>query len=128
VVTDIVEVGLDFSLSHVDIEVDDADSDATAWRIGPYAEANFPVDAEGTVLLAPGIGVSYSSLEGDAFDLDGFDFTVAATLKCFVAENASVDSGLQFTYFTGDADTGGFGDVDADGFVIGPRIGISIWP
>lgn len=45
------------------------------------------------------------------------------------AKDASVDLGLFFTYESGTADAGGFrNDLDVEGFTIGPRVKISIWP
>lgn len=128
VATELFEVGVNFSVSHVDLEVEDVDTDATSWLLGPYAELNFPINEDGTAVFAPGLGLAFTSTEGEGFDLEAFGVTLAGTLKYFLADSASIDVGLQFTYVTGDADVDGGGDWDADGFIIGPRVGISIWP
>lgn len=82
-------------------------------------------------MLAPGIGASFTGGEGDLFAFDnfeGFAFMAAGTLKRFAVDNAGIDVGFQFMYFTASGDPRDEGDFDTKGLAIGPRIGISIRP
>lgn len=121
------EFGVITGLEYVDIDVEGISDDATSWRLGPYAELNFPVGADGRAVLAPGLGILYVNLDGSGLEINGVQFRASASFKYFVVENASVEAGLEFAYLIGSADAGGI-DLDADGFSIGPRVGISIWP
>lgn len=126
--TELVEVGLTAGLEYADLEIGGfSGEDALSWTVGPYADLNIPVNEDRTIVLSPGFGVAYSRFEGAGAEVDGVEIRLTGMLKWFVAESASLDIGLEFSYLIGQADDG-FASADADGFTIGPRVGISIWP
>lgn len=127
--TERFEFGLNLGVDHQDVEIGNAESDATAVTVGPYVALNFPANSTGSVVFSPVVGAGYSGLFSDLVDVDAFQVGVGGELKWFVAKDASIDLGIFFNYQVGEAEVSGFsGSLDADGFSIGPRVKISIWP
>lgn len=126
-ITELVEAGLDFDAEYNEIEVAGSDEDAWVLGVGPYGALNFALNRANTIFMGPSLALKYRHLDSDATDVDLFQLVVGGELKAFVAENASVDVGIFFSYVTGEGEVSGF-DYDVDGFSIGPRVGISIWP
>lgn len=125
----IFEVGLNLGVDYEEIEIGTLETDATTVAVGPYFAFNIPVNPSRTSVFSPMIGMGYSGLFSDGVDVDAFFIELGTEFKFFVAKDASIDLGFFFQYETGEAEVSGLvGDLDADGFTIGPRLKISIWP
>lgn len=125
--TEAIELGGDLAVAYQDVDVQGSSSHGWSLAVGPYIAGNFPVNAARTAVLSPSLFLGYNHEDFGAADFDAFQFAVGGELKYFVAESASVDAGIFFSYLTGSG-RGGGAHFDIDGWSIGPRLGISIWP
>ena len=87
---------------------------------------NIPTSIQGLV-IAPWVGLGYIGSESDDVEVSLFSVSLGAEAKWFVGDDASVDFGVALSYADGETDIDGF-ELDASRIVIGPHIGISIWP
>jgi hypothetical protein len=127
--TELFECGLSLGVTHTDVEIESSSSDATTVDVGPYFALNFPVNDAETIVLSPVIFLGYSGLFSDVVDTNAFQAEFGGEAKFFVAKNASIDVGFFFAYLVGDSDVSDFDSgLDTDGFILGPRVKISIWP
>jgi hypothetical protein len=126
--TEILEIGANLSVGHVNLG-GDFDGDATSLSVGPYLSVNLPLGSS-SVYASPVLGLGYAGLYvEDVFDAHQFQLEVGGELKFFVAKDASIDLGVFFDYTTGHADLDfGGDDIDIEGWSVGPRLKISIWP
>lgn len=129
--TETFEAGVSLGFAYDDIEIDVAggSTDATSVFAGPYVALNIPVNDTGSVVVSPVFSAGYSGQFSDAIDVNLFEAEIGAELKMFVAKDASIDLGFFVGYEVGEAEVSGLsGEIDAEGFSVGPRIKISIWP
>jgi hypothetical protein len=125
------EVGLGVSLGYTKVDLFGDDADAASLGLVPYAALNLAIGEfsdSSPIYFSPGLGLGYQGVYTELFDAHQFKLEVGAEMKFFVAKDASVDLGLFFDYSTGEADLDGGGHFDIDGWSIGPRLKISIWP
>ncbi len=124
-----VELGLKLGLFFENIERPAGHVDATRILTLPYVALNTPFGKSDSKFFSPSIASGYSGTFSEVVDIHSVLLELGAEAKFFMAKDASVDLGLFFTYESGTADAGGFrNDLDVEGFTIGPRMKISIWP
>jgi len=129
--TDKLELGLLGGVSRVELELDSQEETATAWRVGPYAEWNVPLNGERTLFLSPGVSVLHTGTDGAVLDLEGVEIGTSLWVKVFVLERVSLDFGVVVAYFTGEANGNNrlsyFSDAGTDSIRVTPQLALSVW-